>query len=96
MLGGFERGRYVETLPALDQRAQIAPARVDLTVIRGYTYLRLNRLVDARRVFEAAAGTGSRDAIRASGDLRDITSGNKFAFRRGSAEQPSARRFMKR
>ena len=71
-LGAFERGRYVEALVALDQRAQIAPERVDLMVIRGYAYMKLNRLGDARRVFEAAAGTGNRDAIRGLADVRNM------------------------
>lgn len=62
--GAFERRRYVEVLIALDQRAQIAPERVDLMVLRGYAYFHLGRMGDARRVFEAAAGTGSRDAVR--------------------------------
>lgn len=63
-LGAFENGRYVEALIALDQRAQIAPERIDLMVLRGYAYLNLNRREDARRIFEAAAGTGSRDALK--------------------------------
>lgn len=62
-LGAFESGRYVETLIALDQRAEIAPERIDLMVLRGYAYLRLSQWVHARRVFEAAAGTGNRDAL---------------------------------
>jgi tetratricopeptide (TPR) repeat protein len=62
--GAFERGRYVETLLALDQRAQIAPERIDLMVLRGYAYLRLNRTGDARRVFRAVAGTGDREGLR--------------------------------
>jgi hypothetical protein len=55
-------------------RAQIAPERIDLMVLRGYAYMKLNRLSDARRVFEAtaAAGTGSRDAIRGLADLRNM------------------------
>ncbi|MCR5856014.1 hypothetical protein [Mesorhizobium sp. J428] len=63
-LGAFENGRYIEALIALDQRAQIAPERIDLMVLRGYAYLNLNRREDARRIFEAAAGTGSRDALK--------------------------------
>jgi tetratricopeptide (TPR) repeat protein len=71
-LGAFERGRFVETLIALDQRAQIAPERIDLMVLRGYAYMRLGRIPDARRIFEAAAGTGSRDAIRGLADIRNM------------------------
>jgi len=74
-LGAFERGRYAEALLALDQRAQIAPERVDLMVLRGYAYMKLNRLGDASRALEAAAGTGNRDAIRALADLRNQLNG---------------------
>ncbi|MEO3385376.1 cellulose synthase [Mesorhizobium sp. CAU 1741] len=62
--GAFERGNYVETLLALDQRSQIAPERIDLMVLRGYSYLNLNRFGDARRVFEAVAATGDREGVR--------------------------------
>jgi len=74
-LGAFERGRYVEAIIALDQRAQIAPERIDLMVLRGYAYMKLGRLSDSKRVFEAAAGTGSRDAIRGLADLRNLMNG---------------------
>lgn len=69
-LGAFERGRYTEALIALEQRAQLAPERIDLMVLRGYAYLKMRRFEDARRVFEAAAGTGSRDGLRGLADLR--------------------------
>src|SRR5690606_8107830 len=52
--------RYRETLLYLDQRAQIQPETVDLMVLRGYSYMKLNRPYDALRLFEAAAATGSR------------------------------------
>ncbi len=74
-LGAFENGRYVEALIALDQRAQIAPERIDLMVLRGYAYLNLNRRQDARRIFEAAAGTGSREALRGLGALEQSSGG---------------------
>jgi hypothetical protein len=41
-------------------------------VLRGYAYMRLGRIPDARRIFEAAAGTGSRDAIRGLADIRNM------------------------
>ncbi len=69
-LGAYERGRYVEALIALDQRARIASERVDLLVLRGYAYLRLNRLSDAQRVMEAAAGTGNREGLRGLAAVR--------------------------
>lgn len=62
--GAFRQGRYVETLMALDQRAGIAPERLDLMVLRGYAYFRLNRLHDAERVFKAVAATGDREGIK--------------------------------
>jgi len=70
-LGAFEKGRYAEALVALDQRALIAPERIDLMVLRGYAYMNMGRHGDARRVLEAAAGTGSRDALRALAVLRE-------------------------
>lgn len=63
-LGAFERRRYAEALMALDQRARIAAERNDLMVLRGYAYLNLYRTSDAKRVFEAVAGTGSREGLR--------------------------------
>lgn len=70
--GAFERGRYAEAIMALDRRAQIAPERIDLMVLRGYSYMRLNRLGDARRVFEAVARTGSRDGIKGLAELNNL------------------------
>lgn len=60
----FDAGRYVETLLALDQRAQIAPERQDLMVLRGYAYLELGRKDDARRVFKALKAAGNSEGIR--------------------------------
>ncbi len=62
--GAFERKRPVETLQALDERARIAPERLDLMVLRGYAYLELRRWADARRVFSAVARTGNREGVR--------------------------------
>lgn len=60
----FEAGRNVEALLALDQRAKIAAERNDLMALRGYAYLSLGRLDDARQVFKALAATGSREGLR--------------------------------
>lgn len=70
-VGAFERGRFVEALLALDQRAQIAPERIDLMVLRGYAYLNLNRMADARRIFQAVAGTGNRDGLRGLAEVKN-------------------------
>lgn len=61
-VAAFGRGRYAETLTALDQRAAIARERIDLMVLRGYANLKLNRRKEAERVFAAAAGTGNAKA----------------------------------
>ena len=58
---------------ALDQRAQIAPERNDLMVLRGYAYLNLRRYGDAERVFQAVAGTGNRDGLRGLAAVREQT-----------------------
>ncbi|MEO9340865.1 cellulose synthase [Mesorhizobium sp. SB112] len=63
-LDSFEAGRYVETLLALDERARIAAERLDLMTLRGYAYLRLRRLNDAQKVFEAVAATGNSEGRR--------------------------------
>lgn len=69
--GAFKQGRYVETLMALDQRANLAPERIDLMVLRGYAYLNLNRIGDAQRTFQALAGTGDREGIRGLAAVRE-------------------------
>lgn len=68
-VAAFDGGRYRETILYLDQLAQLRTERVDLMVLRAYAYKNLNRRADARRLFEAAAATGHRDAIRALGDM---------------------------
>ena len=66
----FDQGHYTETLITLDQRARIAAERTDLMVLRGYAFLKLHRLPDARKVFEAVAATGNRDGIRGLAEVR--------------------------
>ncbi|WP_416068463.1 cellulose synthase [Rhizobium sp. ZK1] len=72
-LAAFEGHRYREALIYLDQRAQLQQERVDLMVLRGYSYMNLKMYGDATRVFEAAAATGNRDAARGLADVRSIT-----------------------
>ncbi|MCB5203552.1 cellulose synthase [Neorhizobium sp. T786] len=66
----FGSDRYRETLLFLDQRTQVQQETVDLMVLRGYSYMNLKRPRDALRVFEAAAATGNRDAVRGLADAR--------------------------
>ncbi|MET3650221.1 cellulose synthase [Phyllobacterium ifriqiyense] len=60
----FNAGRMPEAVLALDQRARIAPERTDLMVLRGYAYMRMQRLSDAMRIFEAVAATGDKEGLR--------------------------------
>lgn len=68
-VAAFDAGRYRETLLFLDQRRQFATERADLMVLRGYAYLKLKRIAQAKQIFEAVAATGNRDAIRGLSDV---------------------------
>lgn len=67
----FDAGHFTRALFALDERARIAPERVDLLVLRGYAYLGLRRFDDAERVFRAAAGSGDKEGVRGLAALKD-------------------------
>ena len=71
----FDQKRYSETLLVLDQRARIAPERLDLMVLRGYAYVELRRLDEARRVFETLAAAGSKEGRRGLGVITAVTGG---------------------
>ena len=58
----YTDGRYIEAILALDERARLAPEQNDLMVLRGWSYYKLGRLADAKRIFEAAAPTGETQA----------------------------------
>ncbi|MEI2298667.1 cellulose synthase [Ensifer sp. MJa1] len=63
-IAAFDAKRYREALLFLDQLGQISTRRQDLMVLRGYSYMNLKRFEEARRVFEALAATGNRDAMQ--------------------------------
>nr|CAD6596766.1 cellulose synthase [Rhizobium sp. Khangiran2] len=67
----FQSQRFREALLYLDQRMQVQQEPVDLMVLRGYSYMNLNRPHDALRIFEAAAATGNRDARRGLADAKE-------------------------
>lgn len=69
----FDQKRYGETLLALDQRARIAPERLELMVLRGYAYVELRRLGEARRVFETLAAAGNKEGRRGLGVIDAVT-----------------------
>lgn len=66
----FASDRFREALLFLDQRAEVQQETADLMVLRGYSYMNLNRPRDALRIFEAAAATGNRDASRGLADAQ--------------------------
>ena len=68
-IGSYNDGRYIETLLMLDERSRIAPEQNDLMMMRGWSYFHLRRFNDAKTVFVAVAGTGSREAQRALATL---------------------------
>lgn len=74
-IAAFDAKRYREALLFLDQLGQISTRRQDLMVLRGYAYMNLKRHDEARRIFEALAATGNRDAMQglaAVGDSQEI------------------------
>lgn len=74
-LAMYGEGRYNETILALDARNQYAQEQNDLLVLRGFAYLNLRRYADAKRIFQAAAGTGSPDAIRGLAEVQAAQNG---------------------
>ncbi|WP_440410392.1 tetratricopeptide repeat protein [Neorhizobium petrolearium] len=69
-ISAFDAGRYREALLYLDQRSELQPESADLMVLRGYSYMNLDKPRDALRIFEAVAATGNRDASRGMADAR--------------------------
>lgn len=72
-IGSYADGRYIETLLMLDERSRIAPEQNDLMMMRGWSYFHLRRFNDAKTIFVAVAGTGSREAQRALATLAEAT-----------------------
>lgn len=72
-IASYNDDRYVETLLVLDERAEIAPEQNDLLMMRGWCYFHLRRYPEAKRIWVAVSGTGSRDAQRALAVLNDAT-----------------------
>jgi tetratricopeptide (TPR) repeat protein len=57
-LAAYRDGRYVETLLALNERARLVPEQYDLMLIRGWSYFKLNRYDDAKKMFSAVQRSG--------------------------------------
>ena len=74
-LAAYADGRYVETILLLDERSRFAPEQTDLMVLKGFAYLNVNRLAEAKRLFQAAAGSGNQDAIRGLATVQERQNG---------------------
>ncbi|UVF19394.1 tetratricopeptide repeat protein [Microvirga terrae] len=73
-LAAYRDGRYVETLLTLSERARIVPEQNDLLLIRGWSYLKLGRYVDAEKVFRAVQQTGySEEAAAGLNAIAEVT-----------------------
>ena len=73
-------GRYVEAILALDERARLAPEQTDLMMLRGWSYYKLGRYPDARRIFQAVAQTGVADATNGLAAVQAAQSGINKRF----------------
>lgn len=60
----YKIGKFEEALQTLNLRAQMAPERNDLLVVRAWSYYHLGYLGEAKRIFTAVAATGYQDAQR--------------------------------
>ncbi|MDZ7928157.1 MAG: cellulose synthase [Agrobacterium sp.] len=69
-VSAFQSKRYAETLLLLDQRARLADERTDLMVLRGYSYLAMNRYADAAQIFESLTSIGDKEGIRGLAAVR--------------------------
>ncbi|MGO4388985.1 tetratricopeptide repeat protein [Microvirga sp. 2YAF29] len=74
-LAAYRDGRYTETLLALSERARLVPEQNDLMLIRGWSYFRMGRYDDARKVFKAVEKTGySEEAAAGLNAILEVTS----------------------
>jgi Flp pilus assembly protein TadD len=76
----YTDGRYVEAILALDERARLAPEQTDLMMLRGWSYYKLGRYPDARRIFQAVANTGVADATNGLAAVQAAQSGINKRF----------------
>lgn len=76
----YADGRYVEAILALDERARHAPEQTDLMLLRGWSYYKLGRYPDARRIFQAVALTGVPEATQGLAAVQAAQSGINKRF----------------
>lgn len=68
----YTDGRYAETIILLSERARYTPEPNDLLVLKAYSYMKLHKLADARRIFEAVAATGLPDGVRGLAAVEEL------------------------
>ena len=79
-IAAFNANRYREAILFLDQLGQISTRRQDLMVLRGYAYMNLKYHAEARRIFEALAATGNRDAMQGLAAVEALIGDDGFCF----------------
>jgi tetratricopeptide (TPR) repeat protein len=60
----YTDGRYAETIILLNERTRYTPETNDLLVLKGFSYMKLGQLADAKRIFTAVAATGFHDGFK--------------------------------
>ena len=61
-LAAYRGGRHQEALRTLDERARLTPEPTDLTLIRGWSHLKLGNYQDAEKAFRAVLKAGPSEA----------------------------------
>ncbi len=72
-IAAFDSDRPREAILVLDQMKQFGPERSDLMVLKGYSYLKLKRYGDAKKIFEALAATGNKDGLSGLATVNEAT-----------------------
>ncbi|KQV37550.1 MULTISPECIES: hypothetical protein [unclassified Rhizobium] len=72
-ISAFDDDRPREAILVLDQLKQLGPERTDLMVLKGYSYLKLKRYGDAKKIFEALAATGNTDGLSGLATVNEAT-----------------------
>jgi tetratricopeptide (TPR) repeat protein len=60
----YQRGKFTQTLEALDQRRALAPEQNDLMMLRGWSYYEMGDFISARQMFEAVDAVAPTPATR--------------------------------
>lgn len=64
-VAAYRDGRFVDVILALGERARVVPEQNDLMLLRGWSYFKLGRYEDAKKIFRAVQQTGYSDEASA-------------------------------